>query len=649
MNEKIELFVPGRLCLIGEHSDWAGRHRTMNADIVPGCAIVTGIEQGIYATVSKADDFSVTSRLPQYSESSFACEMNVDSLLKVANEGGFFSYVAGVASYVYENYSVGGLRIEVTKMDLPMKSGLSSSAAICVLVARAFNLLYNLHLSTMGEMQIAFMGEQRTPSRCGRLDQACAFGTRPVIMTFDGMDVRVRPLALKKPLFFVIADLKAGKDTVKILSDLNKCYPFPTTKLEKQVEAALGKDNAEFVENASEAIETGNVEKLGQIMYSFQDNFDKKVGPASIEQLKAPVLHSVLADEYLKSLCYGMKGVGSQGDGTVQLLAKDEDSQSKVIEYLSKKGMPAFPLTLKPKQAVTKAIIPVAGFATRLFPSSKGVKKAFMPIMDSDGLLKPAIMVLLEELYQAGIEEYCLVISEDEKADYDRFFTPVSEEHASHLSDENLAYEALIEKIGRHITYVVQKERKGFGHAVSLCRKFAGGAPVLLVLGDTIYRSEDGRSCTKQLLDAYEQYGGTMLSVQNVPVDTVSHYGMIKGIWENEDDGIISMDCMVEKPTPDYALEHLRMLTRRGESKYYAVFGQYILTGEVFEILDRNVKENKLSKGEIQLTDALIEVCGKFGMKALVPNGKSFDLGNPEAYIDTFKSFAKAYKKGEKK
>ena len=97
-------------------------------------------------------------------------------------------------------------------------------------------------------------------------------------------------------------------------------------------------------------------------MRTVQENFDKKVAPACPSQLKSPVLHSVLSDKELDKWIYGAKGVGSQGDGTVQLLAKDEECQRAVIDYLSNvRGMEAFPLTLKPKQAVRKAVIPVAG------------------------------------------------------------------------------------------------------------------------------------------------------------------------------------------------------------------------------------------------------------------------------------------------
>ena len=210
----LKLFVPGRLCLFGEHTDWAGHYRTMNADILPGASIVTGIEQGIFAEVEKSTIFEMHSDAPELADvwRDFSCRMSEQELKRVAKSGSFFSYCAGVASYMLEWYKVGGVRIRITDMTLPMKSGLSSSAAICVLVARAFNILYHLNLNTLGEMNIAYLGELRTSSRCGRLDQACAFGVKPNLMTFDGDEIEVKPLNVKKTLYWVFADLCAEKD-----------------------------------------------------------------------------------------------------------------------------------------------------------------------------------------------------------------------------------------------------------------------------------------------------------------------------------------------------------------------------------------------------------------------------------------------------
>ena len=105
-----KLFVPGRLCLFGEHTDWAGHYRTMNADILPGASIVTGIEQGIYAEVEKSTIFEMHSDAPELSDvwRDFSCRMSEQELKRVAKSGSFFSYCAGVASYMLEWYKVGG-------------------------------------------------------------------------------------------------------------------------------------------------------------------------------------------------------------------------------------------------------------------------------------------------------------------------------------------------------------------------------------------------------------------------------------------------------------------------------------------------------------------------------------------------------------
>lgn len=634
--ETIELFVPGRLCLLGEHSDWAGINRMMNASIVPGDAIVTGIDQGIYATVEKADNFIIESSLACFEGERFECEMDTERLRETAANGGFFSYVAGVASYVNEHYRVKGIHVRVTEMDLPIKSGLSSSAAICVLVARAFNKLYHLRLNTMGEMNIAYMGEQRTPSRCGRLDQACAYGVNPIRMTFDGNDIRVRPLSLKRELYWVVADLNAHKDTVKILAALNKCFPFADNELEQKVQEALGKDNKMFVEEAVTCIESGNAEELGRLMTRFQKNFDDKVAPACPSELASPVLHSVLEDPGIQKYIYGCKGVGSQGDGTVQFLARDREAQRELIHYLKQqKNMDAVPFTLRPRQQIRKAIIPVAGFGTRLFPATKNLKKGFFPVMDSDGILKPALLILLEQLSAAGIDDICLVIGEGEREVYDEFFRPLPKEHYDKLPETRKPYEDFLVRIGRKITYAVQRERRGFGHAVYQCRDFVGEDPVLLLLGDMIYRSYKNENCMTQMIDAYEKWGVPVVSMHKVSKQDVVHYGIMHGQWEDAEESVLQLDEIKEKPDIAYAEDYLAVRTKAARENYFAVFGQYVLTRDVFEALEEDVNSNKTEGGEVQLTSALETVRSRGGMIGYAVAGKSYDIGLPEKYMET--------------
>lgn len=637
MEKQIHLFVPGRLCLFGEHSDWAGMYRTFNAELVKGAAIVSGTEQGIYATVERADKFIICG-LGEISEH-WECEMDTQKLLEMAQTGGYFSYVAGVASYINDNYSVGGVKITVLKQDLPIKSGLSSSAAICVLVARAFNQLYHLKMNVKGEMQAAFRGEQRTPSRCGRLDQACAYGVKPVLMEFDGVEIDSKELRVGGTFYWVIANLMASKDTIKILADLNKAFPFADNNIEKKVQEALGADNRRIIRTAIERLEAGDAEGLGRLMIEAQKLFDEKVMPAC-DELIAPVLHSVLNDPEIKQWTYGAKGIGSQGDGTVQFLAKSEKDARELQEYLKdKRGMPSFTLTIKPGQTVKKAVIPLAGFGTRVFPATKCVRKCFMPLLDTDGLLKPALMIMMERLFDAGIDDIALIIGEDEQEEFERFFAPLPEEYRENLPADKLICEDSIIRMRQHITFVYQKERKGFGHAVWLTKRFADREPVLLLLGDFVYRSSINESCSRQVIDAYKECGKTLVSIMGVPLERVVHYGILHGVWD-ENESMMKVDKMVEKPTDDYAKEYLGVRNSRGERKYYATFGQYVLTTEVYNELETEITSGIPTEGkEYGLTAALDRVREKHGMYGFVPKGKSFDIGLPDAYRETMMNY----------
>lgn len=166
-------------------------------------------------------------------------------------------------------------------------------------------------MNIKGEMQAAFRGEQRTPSRCGRLDQACAYGVKPVLMSFDGFEADSRELRVGTTFYWVIANLMASKDTIRILADLNKAYPFAGNEADRRVQEALGEDNRKIVSKAVKLLEAGLPVELGQLMNKSQEIFDEKVAPASAE-LAAPVLHSVLKDPQIQPFIYGGKGVGSQ-------------------------------------------------------------------------------------------------------------------------------------------------------------------------------------------------------------------------------------------------------------------------------------------------------------------------------------------------
>ena len=312
---ELEVFVPGRVCLLGEHSDWAGGHRRINSAIVPGYAIICGTNQGIRARVHSHPDRLIfhSSLTADGMRQEFDIPMQPDALLAEAKKGGFFSYVAGVAYQVLTHNTVKGLVIDNYATDLPVKKGLSSSAAVCVLTARAFNLAYDLKMTVRGEMDYAYRGEITTPSRCGRMDQGCAYGSRPVMMEFDGDSLNVSELACGADFHFIIADLKATKDTVKILADLNKAFPFAENDIERGVQEYLGGINQRILSEAAEALRSGDAQRLGALMTEAQANFDKYAGPACPEQLRSPVLHKALSLPALAPHVLWRKGRGQPG------------------------------------------------------------------------------------------------------------------------------------------------------------------------------------------------------------------------------------------------------------------------------------------------------------------------------------------------
>ncbi|MGD0174060.1 MAG: sugar phosphate nucleotidyltransferase, partial [Anaerolineales bacterium] len=466
----MRLFVPGRICLFGEHSDWAGGYRRINAEIEKGYTLICGTDQGIYAEVEPHPTSLVLSSTTRDGKlhGPYEIPMHPKTLLEEAEKGGFWSYIAGVAYQVLTNHHVRGLVIHNDRTDLPIQKGLSSSAAISVLAARAFNRVYDLKLTVRGEMELAYMGEITTPSRCGRMDQGCAFGNHPVLMTFDGDRLDTSTLTVAGELFFVIVDLQSRKDTMEILNRLNRSYPIAETEIERGVHELLGPVNKRIVGQAAEALREGDARRLGALMTEAQALFDRYGIPACPEELTAPVLHKILSYPPLAPHIWGGKGVGSQGDGTAQFMARSAEDQQAVIGILEKDlHLSTLALTIRPSQRIRRALIPAAGFGTRLFPASKATKKELFPVVDRDGIAKPAILYIVEEALDAGIEEIVIVVQPDDLDEFRSFFNdPVSVENFNKLPRQFQEFAGRILDIGKRVTFITQKAQEGFGHAI---------------------------------------------------------------------------------------------------------------------------------------------------------------------------------------
>lgn len=660
----LRLFTPGRICLFGEHSDWAGSYRKLDKNITKGRCIVCGTNQGIYANVQAHPNKLIVVSSNEKGDklsSSFECLMNLDILLNIASEGGTYSYIAGVAYQILLKHRVGGLIIDNYSTTLPLKKGLSSSAAICVLTARAFNKIYSLKLTIEGEMEYAYLGERTTPSQCGRMDQCCAYGPRPVSMEFDNDYVKSKELKIKSSLYLVIVDLNKSKDTKTILSDLNKCYLSTSInnkddKLSANVRKLFGEINLDITKRAIEAIRDGKIDIVGKLMNEAQEKFLKFAKPASPKQLSSPWLYKLLSFDKLQNHIYGGKGVGSQGDGSAQLLCKTQQDQDIVCNIIEKEfgsksqGMQCIKLTIGGFQKIKKCVIPTASYAGSLFPATKTISTALFPIIDEkDNLLKPSILILCEQVLSCGIEEIYLIVSKHDLQSFKSlFYEKLPLEQIEKLSPELQRYSEKILQYGTKIKLIIQEEQLGLGHAVYQAKKYISNDNFLLLLGDHLYKTTDdieSNSCIQQLINYYSKTGFNCYGLQITNQSEIKNYGTISGKWCNSiniKNGSLYIDQVVEKPSIEYAKKHLQ-IDGLNNNQFLTIFGLYILDGSrLCELIGNNINHKPpiRHKGSFQLTPCLQQLRNEQETHGVIIKGVRFDIGTSSSkYVHALQNF----------
>jgi len=642
-SESIEVFVPGRICLFGEHTDWAGSYRRFNSDVVAGCALVCGTSQGLYARAKRILKRSLIYRAPDGSTYEFDLN-DMASLREAALSSSYASYVAGVLIEIGKHFRVSGAEITNYKMDLPIKKGLSSSAAACVLVVRALNQLYDLKLTVHGEMDMAYRGEINTPSRCGRLDQCCAFGQQVTKMSFDGDQIATETVRVAAPLYLVVVDLRSHKDTKEILKCLNSVYPFPKEDKDVALHELLGKTNLEVCEEVMRVLRTErnpdvSAEQIGSLMTQAQARWDESAVPICPHELRAPTLHRLLDAPELTPFITGGKGVGSQGDGSGQLVCKSEAAQEEVLSIVTRLGMEPFRLTIPASKKVRSAIVPVAGFCPLMWPATKCIGPWLFPI--ARGLVvKPAICWLCEELVDAGIERIILVVNEATEAQMRHLFCEREDfDSLSGVPLEMAAYDEELLAIGSRLIFVRQSRPTGISDAVRLCEEACEEDAFLLAFGDHLSTpSPDGKSCVAQLVDAFDG-ARSMAALQCITVETAASTGVFEcreppfvvpgpsspKTRDLSESRIWPLSRVVEKPSADFVAEHL---TGPGLPPGHCLgsFGNYILTPKIFDILRK--------QPQLHMTAAIDDLRQSDGLDGILINGNRWDLGNTRTYIE---------------
>ncbi|MED3985214.1 UTP--glucose-1-phosphate uridylyltransferase GalU [Peribacillus simplex] len=266
---------------------------------------------------------------------------------------------------------------------------------------------------------------------------------------------------------------------------------------------------------------------------------------------------------------------------------------------------------------ITKAIIPAAGLGTRFLPATKAMPKEMLPIVD-----KPTIQYIVEEAVASGIKDIIIVTGKGKRAIEDHFdYAPELEQNLLEKGKVELLNKVQYSSKLANIHYIRQKEPKGLGHAVWCARKFIGDEPFAVLLGDDIVQSET--PCLKQLINQFEETNNSIIGVQTVPKEETNRYGIIDPSFKNG--RLYQVENFVEKPALGTAPSNL------------AIMGRYILTPEIFSMLDQ---QEVGAGGEIQLTDAIQQLNQTQQVFAYDFEGKRYDVGEKLGFVKTTIEFA---------
>ncbi|MDA7429463.1 UTP--glucose-1-phosphate uridylyltransferase GalU [Primorskyibacter aestuariivivens] len=270
------------------------------------------------------------------------------------------------------------------------------------------------------------------------------------------------------------------------------------------------------------------------------------------------------------------------------------------------------------RSKVTKAIFPVAGLGTRFLPATKSVPKEIMTLVD-----RPLIQYAIDEARAAGIKEFIFVTSRGKGALEDYFDHSPQLEQELRKKGKNDLLDALKDTNmdSGAIAYIRQHKALGLGHAVWCARRLIANEPFAVILPDDVIAAE--KPCLQQMVEAYEETGGSMVAAMEVPPEKASAYGVLD---IKEDMGsLVSVKGMVEKPKADEAPSNL------------AVIGRYILTPDVLRSLN---KMKQGAGGEIQLTDAIAqEIEENRNVYGLRFRGQRFDCGSKAGFLQATVAF----------
>ncbi len=277
-----------------------------------------------------------------------------------------------------------------------------------------------------------------------------------------------------------------------------------------------------------------------------------------------------------------------------------------------------------------------------MYPSTITIQKEMLPIMDRDGIVKPAIQIIIEEALDSGIEEVCLIVNRTNRPQIEAHFAQLPDEEIKLFKGKDwaLLQSARLQQIACRVAFVEQPSPEGYGHAVWCAKDWVGDEPFLLMLGDHVYTSGSAERCASQTIKVFEQQGHAVSAVQQTPSDLLHLFGTVRGKRIQENPRIYAVDHIYEKPSVDYAEQNLRVEGLLWGA-YLCFFGMHIFTPSIFDSLQHAIDRDLREKGEFQLTSAQerLRESGET-ILAFEAVGERHDIGIPFGYAQTQASLA---------
>ncbi|EEZ93116.1 MAG: Nucleotidyl transferase [Candidatus Parvarchaeum acidiphilum ARMAN-4] len=256
---------------------------------------------------------------------------------------------------------------------------------------------------------------------------------------------------------------------------------------------------------------------------------------------------------------------------------------------------------------IRKAVIPAAGLGSRMYPLTRAQPKEMLPILD-----KPVIHHVVDEILSAGIDQILVIVGKGKESIINYF----------DYNELDLKFNSMPDF--PEIFFVRQREQKGLADAVKYAKKFVNDEPFMVLAGDTIYGSNKEKTIAQQIIDVFNRKSSTVIGLEKVPIEKVKHYGIVNG--DEIEKGLHLIKNMVEKPEISEAPSNL------------AITAAYALQPDIFAFIDK-IKPGK--NNEYQLTDALNLMCKEQDVFGIEIDGKRYDIGSKEFWVETFIEFAR--------